>query len=360
MIATIIFITLPGAFALYQWMKFEMPSALYEKANKILEFASIGLAIAVCALPFFLFKFPAAIVIVVFMAVASTRWLVAISIFFCGVGFLVASENGFINGSLLAGFIVVPIAIVTYLTGNRFASKYSFYSGIIKSETRATQKAEGNTSHFIGSLRKTALYCSLIIMFVELRPLEVDAIELIYSKEKALPRLFQATTHDSYDAYSAIENYGKDALPLALEMLHQEFQNGWKESVDLEGRSTSSNVSELTEVILEIGEAEKLSQLGDNQKVALRATASHGFRSTGGMAIEELIKLKAIPEIISSSNSINSQEIAQALLQFPPRETIPLLMIWQSTNKEPLFSNKSDFSRRRDFEFSTELAGYGA
>ena len=88
MIATIIFITLPGAFAVYQWMKFEMPSALYGKANKILKFASIGLAMAVCALPFFLFKFPAAIVIVVFMAVASTRWLVAISIFFCGVGFL--------------------------------------------------------------------------------------------------------------------------------------------------------------------------------------------------------------------------------------------------------------------------------
>ena len=359
MIITIIFITLPGAFAVYQWMKLEMPSAQCEKVNKILEFTSIGLAIAVCVLPFFLFKFPAAIVIGVFMAVASIRWYLALIILCTGGGFLIGGEEGFVAISLILGFFTVPAAIISYFLRNHSSSKSPLNLGENKNEYDSILIGSRHISTFQGSLRKTAIYCSLAIIFVEFRPLEVDVIELIYSREKALPRLFQSATPERYGSYSLIEGYGKEALPLALEMLQREFQSGWKETVNLEGRSSSSGVSELTELILEIGEAEKLSQLGDNQKVALRAAVSHGSRLAGRIGREELIKLKAIPELISSLNSLNSQEIAQALLQFPPRETIPALMNWQATNEHPLYSNQSEYSRGNDDEVSTELAKYG-
>ncbi len=358
MMLSIFISALIGGAVGYSLMKLELKSLQHEKERKILEFVSQGLAIAVCVLPFFLFGFSAAFVIVTLIAVASLRKILAAIIFIGGVGYLFGSWEGLFAIYICLGVLIIPIALIFKMVRYNFTSKQYTSLGIGDNEP-APKINEDNTYPVRRiSLRNMAIYCSLFIVFTKSIPLEVNVIQSLYSKKKALPILVQAASNGQYGAFSALKGYGTEALQLELELLRNKFQE-INATVDSNDQSSDYQIAELTSNILEIGEAGSLSQFGENQKKALRAAVIHSSNPASSIAITELVKLNAIPDLVSSLDSRNAEEVTQALLQFHPSETIPLLMKWQLNGKESGYNEGTGYYSRKDEYYSAEFAKYG-
>jgi hypothetical protein len=362
MTLSILFSALLGTAVGYPLMKLELKSTRRERVRKILDFASQGLAMAAFVLPFFLFKFPAALLIVTLMTVASLRKALAAIILVGSAGYLLGGEDGLFAVFICPGVLIIPIAIIFSLIRNQTTSKQYTTLGIDENES-ASRKNKNKSEMKLApkfSLRKSALYCSLILMLIESNFLNLSTIHLLYGMEKAMPRLAKIAEKGSYTALRVLNEYGKAAVPFEIELLSQSFQSDLVDKNSNDERPRLS-VSEITGNILEMGEVESLRQLGDNQKKALRAAAANYYLSSANsIAIEELVKLKAIPELISLLNSNSTPTAIEALLQFRPDETIPLLMKWQENNKQLFYEPTKGSATNDDDYYYKEFAKYGA
>ncbi len=363
MTATIILAALFGAVIGYPLMKLEMQAVHRLQTNiqthVFLELGSKGLCLAACALPFLLFNFPAALVIVILMAVASFRKILAGSILVGGMSYLSGGWSGFLVSLFCPGALAIPIAIIFFIVRSRSTAKQYTSLGIAEKKPISEENKVRTKTPAQFSLRNMALYCCVAMMFIEFSSLDVTIIQLIYSREKALPRLVQAAKDDSYGATEALKEYGKEALPSELELIRYKFQHGWIDNVDMQ-YGANSEVANLTLIILEMGEAGSLVQLGGNHKKALRAAANRSASHATFIAVEELVKLKAIPELVSLIGSNVTEKVMPALLQFRPEEIIPVVMKRQVTNKDLYYGNGLiNFRNPQGFFLPEELAKYG-
>jgi hypothetical protein len=366
MTLNILFSALLGTAVGYPLMKLELKSERREKIRKILGFASQGLAGAVCVLPFMLFRFPAALLIVALLSIASVARGIAAIIFIAIVVYLVGGEFGILLVFICPGVLLIPL-LFTYIYYRQTASMQAITLGLAGKKNKAILPKEENVNEtnflkrFVPkqSLHKMAFYCALIIVLIEFSPVGVTTIQDLYSRDRALPYLVQAAVAGRDDAEKALVVYGKEALPLELEILRHRFQNGWKYSPLTYVDSPRSDVPRLTSMILEMGEAESLRQLGSNQKDALRAAASYGQSPASKIAVQELRKLKAIPELIMLLDLDVASQAMDALLQVRPDETIPLLMQWQINTKKTIYSNMNGSHIIDNNSYAGALARYG-
>ena len=359
MTLSILFSALVGAVTGYPLMKLELKSVQREKVRRILDIVAQGMAATVCVLPFLLFKFPAAFVLVGLMAVAGLRKTYAAVILAFVLVYLLSGGSGLLLSIFCPGILVIPTAFIFLIV--RSHSKVKEYTSLGIAESRKIP-AQINDREIKPapkySLQLTALYVSLLVMVVEFGSLSVGAIQVSHKREKALPRLVQATRDDPYDALEALKEYGKEAAPFEIEMIHQQFQNGWD---DTKPTYSGANfcIAELTSHILEMGEAEGLSQLGENQKKALRAAANQNTVPVIKIAIKELSRLNAIPELVSLLNSSDYQEVMEGILQLSPSETIPTIMEWEANDKRLIYA-PGNFHSQKDENYCVEIAKYGA
>ena len=77
------------------------------------------------------------------------------------------------------------------------------------------------------------------------------------------------------------------------------------------------------------------------------------------IALEELVKLKAIPELIFLLDSGVAKQSIEAVLQFRPEETIPVFMKWQIDSKKTIADNVSGVSGTDNNSFADAFARYG-
>ena len=206
------------------------------------------------------------------MAIASLRKTLAVSIFFCLMGFLIDGEDGLIFSIVFPSFILVPGVILFSIFRHRSKSKPNSVLKLAEDQ-KTPQESELKTKpelHF--SLRTTAIYCALALLSIELTPLNVGAIQSLFWIDKALPRIVASTKDNIGDVTAALKSYGKVGVPSEIEVIRQIFQEGWNDRVEFYFGHNDA-VAELTVTILEIGEGSSLSQLGEDQKKALKIAA---------------------------------------------------------------------------------------
>lgn len=367
MILSIFISALFGVAIGYPLMKLELKSVPREKVRKVIRTVSQYLAMAVCVLPFVKFRIEVAFVIMVFMFIASLGGNFAAIILIAITGYLVDGDSGLLAVFICPGIILIPLAF-THLYFRRAASRQAITLGIAENSNKVLTKKEAgsketNLLDWIDSkfkLKLIAFYCALLFVSTEYSPVTVNSIQMMYSREKALPRLVSAALDGRQGAQRAVNNYGKDALPLEMELLQKQVQKGLKRSSDTSySDSPRSTVALLTSMILEMGEAETLRQLGNEQKNALRSAASFGDSPANKIAVEELKKLKALPELVFLLDSRAASEAMDALLQFRPDETIPLFMKWQITSKRTVYGNAYELKTKDNNSFAGALASYG-
>ncbi len=350
--------TLLGVAAGYPLMKLELKSAQRLQAYKGVEIFSQSLCIATCALPFFLYSFPAAIIIVGLMAVASFRKTLAFIIFVGAEGYLMGGVSGLVTSLFCPGSLLIPIAIIFAMLRNRSGSRQ--YTSLGISERKPVSQEMETIPKDQISLRKTALYCSVFVLLMEfnISTLDIGAIQAIYRMEQALPRLVESAKRDHYGLEEALKSYRKSALPFEIEILRDKFQSGWN---DIENTYNGPNyeVAELTAIILEMGEAKSLRLLGENQKKALRAAANHYSNPANIIAIEELANLRAMPELVSGLQGSNNQKVMESLLKLRPNETIPVIMEWQANHEHLLYNSENESYSASELNYCKEFAKYG-
>ena len=360
MTLSILFLALLGVVTGYPLMKLDLKSVQREKVRKILDIVSQGLAAAVCVLPLMLFRFSPAVVLVGLLAVASLRKTYAATISAFGLVYLLTGWYGLLLSIFCPGILLIPMGIIFLIV--RSHSKAKQYTSLgIKEDKKlpAQQEIREIKPAPKYSLRLTALYCSLFIMVIEFGSLNVGAIQVFHKREKALPRLVQASSEEPYDALEALKEYGKEAVPFEIDMIRQQFKHSLIETNPPYSNETYI-IARLTTHILEMGEAESLSQLGENQQKALRACASRNSAPVKIIAINELTKLKAIPDLVSLLNSSDYREVMDGILQFSPNETIPTFMEWKAKDKQLIYADERGNNSGKDENYSLEIAKYGA
>lgn len=350
----------------YPLMKFELKSFQREKVRKSLDFASQGLAIAICILLFFLFKIPAALLIAALMAIASVRRGMAAIIFIAIAAYLFGGEFGILP-VLIGSCILFILLFFSYLYYRKTDSLKAITLELAGKKNKATHRKEENVNEssflkrFVSkqSLHRTAFYCVLIVVLIEFSPLSVITIQALYSRNRALPYLIQAAIAGREGAEKEVVEYGKEALPLEMEILRHRLRDGWKYSPIISDENSHSDVSQLTSMILEMGEAESLGQLGSDQKDVLRAAAIYSRRPINTIAVQELSKLKAIPELILLLDLDVAPLAMDALIQLPSNETIPLLMKWQINTKKTIHSTMNGPHIISSNSYAGAFARYG-
>ena len=360
MTLSILFSALFGVVTGYPLMKLDLKSVQREKMHKILEIVSIGLAIAVFILPFFLFRFPAALVFVGLMALAGVRKTLAAFIFVFGFVYLREGWEGMLFSLLCPGVLLIPIVLIFLLVRSHSTEKKYTTLGIAEESQASAQKNNSEMKPAPKySLRLSALYCSLLVLFVEFGSLNVGAIQDLYSREKALPKLVQAAKDDQSEAFDALKDYGKEAIPFEIEIIRDQFQKSDNDKTTSDP-SVDRRVAKITSHILEMGEVGSLRQLGEYQKKALRNVAKESSTPEQAIAIKELIQLNAIPELVSLLSSNNYLEVMDALRQLSPSETIPAIMDWRGTYKVFSDARGTSYAPGADENYCIEIAKYGA
>ena len=261
----------------YPLMKFELKSVPCEKVRRILQTVSQWSAMAVCVLPFVMFRFEVALVILVLMFIATVGGNFAAIILIAITGYLIDGDSGLLMVFICPGIVLIPVAF-THLYFRRAASRQAITLGIGGNSYKALppKVVSNKEMNFLNRIdwKFIAVYCSLLFLITEYSPVTVRSIQIMYSREKALPRLVSAALDGRQGAEMALDKYGKEALPLEMELLQKQFQKGSEYSSITFVRSPRSDVALLTSMILEMGEAETLHQLGSERKNALRAAAS--------------------------------------------------------------------------------------